>query len=199
VLLLRGEPEQVARWAARGLVATRVVPLPSWTAVLPAEPTSRVQPPYDDALSVLAARPVAHRLRGALGLFAIDGRAWVMVQGEAWRAVPRWLVWQPGRGASRAPGLRVARPGDLLAAAGAGTRGVGSELAALLREPRGDALGLLTELMQLLGLPGEGLLVDGARRDQGDLVEPDHRVVARFDALMLEEARHRAELEEETS
>lgn len=199
VLLLRGEPEQVVRWAGRGLVATRVVPLPSWTAVLPAEPASRVQPPYDDALSVLASRPVTHRLRAAVGLFAIDGRAVVMVQGDAWRAVQRWLVWQPGRGASRAPGLRVARPGDLLAAAGAGTRGVGAELGTLLRESRGDALGLLAELMRVLGLPGDGLLVEGPRPDQGELVEPDHRVVARFDALMLEEARHRAELEEETS
>jgi hypothetical protein len=197
VLLLRGEPVQVARWAARGLVATRVVPLPSWTAVLPAEAGSRAQSPYDDALTVLASRPVAHRLRAAVGLFAIDGRAVVTVQGHGWRAVQRWLVWQPGRGATRAPGLQVARPGDLLAAAGAGTRGVGAELAALLRETRGDALEVLTDLMRVLGLPGDGLLADGPRRDEGELVEPDHRVVARFDALMLEEARHRAEQEEE--
>ena len=101
VLLLRGEPDQVARWAARGVVASHVVPLPSWTAVVPAEPVSRVLPPYDDALTVLASRPVAHRLRAAVGLFAIDGRAIVTVQGEAWRAVQRWLVWVPGRGVSR--------------------------------------------------------------------------------------------------
>lgn len=198
VLLLRGEPEHVTRWAARGLVASRVVPLPSWTAVLPAEPSSRAQPPYDDALTVLASRPVAHRLRPAVGLFAIDGRAVVMVQGDGWRAVQRWLVWQPGRGATRAPGLHLARPGDLLTAAGAGSRGVGAELHALLREPRGDALGVLDELMSVLGLPGAALLGDGPGRDQGELVEPDHRVVARFDALMMEEARHRAELEEES-
>jgi hypothetical protein len=197
VLLLRGEPEHVSRWAARGLVASRVVPLPSWTAVLPAEPASRALPPYDDALTVLASRPVAHRLRAAVGLFAIDGRAVVMVQGNGWRAVQRWLVWQPGRGATRAPGLRLARPPDLLAAAGANARGVGAELHALLREPRGDALGVLDELMSLLGLPGGALLADGSRHE-GEVVEPDHRAVARFDALMMEEARHRAELEEES-
>jgi hypothetical protein len=198
VLLLRGEPEQVVRWAARGLVVSRVVPLPSWTAVVPAEAGSRAQPPYDDALTVLASRPVAHRLRSAVGLFAIDGRAVVTVQGPGWRALRRWLVWQPGRGATRAPGLQVARPGDLLAAAGAATRGVGVELAALLRETRGEPLEVLGDLMRVLGLPGDGLLVDGPSRDTGELVEPDHRAVARFDALMLEEARQRAEQEEES-
>jgi hypothetical protein len=199
VLLLRGEPEHVARWAARGLVATRVVALPSWTAVLPAEPTSRASAPYDDALTVLASRPVAHRLRAALGLFAIDGRAVVTVQGQGWRAVQRAVVWQPGRGATRAPGLRVARPGDLLTAAGAGTRGVSSAVGTLLRDGSGDALGMLGELMTLLGLPGTGLLLDAEPTELGELVEPDHRVVARFDALMLEEARHRAETGQESS
>lgn len=199
VLLLRGEPEHVARWAARGLVATRVVPLPSWTAVLPAEPTSRAMAPYDDALTVLASRPAAHRLRAALGLFAIDGRAVVMVQGPGWRAVQRWVVWEPDRGAARAPGLRVARPGDLLAAAGAGTRGVSSAVSARLRDGSGDALGMLGDLMTLLGLPGVGLLVHADPSGEGELVEPDHRIVARFDALMLEEARHRAETGQESS
>ena len=71
-------------------------------------------------------------------------------------------------------------------------------LHALLREPHGDALGVLDELMSVLGLPGAALLGDGPGRDQDELVEPDHRVVARFDALMMEEARHRAELEEES-
>lgn len=196
MLLLRGEPEQVARWVARGLVAAHVAPLPSWTAVVPAEQSSRALPPYDDALSVLASRPVAHRLRSAVGLFAIDGRALVMVQGNSWRAVQRWVVWQPGRGAFRAPGLQLARPGDLLAATGAGPRGAGAELTALLRQTSGDALGLLHELMAVLGLPGAALLTGDV--EDGPVVEPDDRAVARFEALVLEEARHRAEMEEES-
>jgi hypothetical protein len=155
--------------------------------------------PYDDALTIMASRPVAHRLRAALGLFAIDGRAVVMVQGQGWRAVQRWVVWQPGRGASRAPGLRAARPGDLLTAAGAGTRGVSSAVGARLRDGSDDALGMLGDLMALLGLPGSGLLVDAHPSAEGELVEPDHRVVARFDDLMLEEARHRAETGQESS
>jgi hypothetical protein len=197
LLLLRGEPGQVARWAARGLVASQVVPLPGWTAVVPAEPASRARPPYDDALTVLASRPVAHRLRSALGLFAVDGRAVVTVQSEAWRAVQRWLVWQPGRGLVRTPDLTPARPGDLVAAAHAGPRGAGPQVGELLRDPRGDALGLVDDLMAVLGLPGRELL-HGGEPPAGQLVEPGGRGVAMFDALMSEEARHRAELEEES-
>ena len=71
------------------VVASHVVPLPSWTAVVPAEPVSRALPPYDDALTVLASRPVAHRLRSAVGLFAIDGRAIAASNSVQLRARPR--------------------------------------------------------------------------------------------------------------
>jgi hypothetical protein len=197
VLLLRGAPDQVARWAARGLVASRVVPVPGWTAVVPAESESRAQPPYDDALTVLAGRPVAHRLRTSLGLFAVDGRAIVAVQPTGWRPVHRWLVWQPGAGVVRTPHLRVARPVDLIAAARASRRGATSEVAGLLADPRGDALGVLTDLMSVLGLPGSALLTGAVDATSGQLVEPKGTSVARFDALMLEEARQRAETEED--
>jgi hypothetical protein len=196
LLLLRGEPDQAARWASRGLLAARVVPFPNWTAVLPAEPSTRALPPYDDALTVLASRPVSHRLRASVGLFAVDGRAVVTVQKQGWRAVQRWVVWQPGRGVVRTPELTVARPADLVAAARAESRGVLAEVAGLLRDPRGDALGLLADLMGALGLPGSGLLsVD--RATDGEVVEPVERGIARFNALVLEDARHRAEQEED--
>ncbi|HEY7718003.1 MAG TPA: hypothetical protein VH915_04535 [Pedococcus sp.] len=195
LLLLRAEAGVVARWASRGLVAARVVPLPGWTAVLPAEPLSRALPPYDDALTVLAAQPVTPRLRASFGVFAIDGRAVVTVRREGWRTVQRWLVWEPGRGVVRTPALRLARPGDLVAAAHATSRGVDREVSALLRDGSADPLELLADLMGLLGLPGAGLL---ATDPGGEVVEPAVRGVARFNAFVLEEARHRAEQEEET-
>ena len=79
MLLLRGEPDAVAAWAQRGLVPVHILPLDGWTAVLPAGP-SRATPPYDDTLKALAGRPVASRLRCALGFFAVDGNAVITVQ-----------------------------------------------------------------------------------------------------------------------
>jgi hypothetical protein len=196
LLLLRSEPEAAARWVSRGLVGARVVPLPGWTAVQPAEPLSRALPPYDDALTVLASQPVSHRLRSSVGLFAVGGRAVVTVRRQGWRTVQRWLVWQPGHGVVRTPALRQARPLDLVSAAHATTRGVDREVAELLRDSRGDATTLLADLMSVLGLPGAGLLA-GDAPPQGDLVEPGVRGVARFNAFVLEEARHRAEQEED--
>lgn len=197
LLLLRGERDQVARWAARGLVATHVVALPGWAAVLPAESASRALPPYDDGLTALAGRPVSARLRAALGFFAVDGRAIVTVHPAGWRPIHRWLVWQPGKGVVRAPDLRVARPTDLIGAAGATRRGVAHEVTEVLADPRGDAVGVLTDLMAVLGLPGSGLLSEAANVESSQLVEPRAAAVARFDALMLDEARQRAELEED--
>ncbi len=198
LLLLRGTPEAAARWVSRGLVAAHVVPLSGWTGVVPVESLAR--PPYDDPLAVLAVRPVSSRLRPSLGVFAVAGRAVVAVQPAGWRPVPRWLVWQPGRGVVRAPGLRDARRHDLLAAAGAVPRGrqAAEALGAVLGDPRRDALGLVAEVMDVLGLPGAGLFTGtDAPEAHGRLVEPVAKEVARFDARMLEEARHRAELEED--
>ncbi len=195
LLLLRGEPNNVARWVSRGLVACHVVPLQGWTGVVPAEPASRAEAPYDDAVTLLAARPVNHRNRAALGFFAFDGRAVVTVQPGGWRAVHRWLVWEPGRGPVRTPRLDVARPADLVTVAGAGQRVRAREVADLLGDPRGDAATLLADVMGVLGLPGVGLLT-GEDDPDGRLVEPAGSAVARFDALMHEDARHRAESEE---
>lgn len=197
LLLLRGEPAAVARWAARGLVAAHVVPFPQWTALVPVEPCSRAAAPYDDALTVLASRPVAHRLKAALGLFAVEGRAVVTLQPSGWRAVQRWLVWQPGRGVVRTPALPPARLQDLMRVAGAEQRGTDRALAQLLTDPRGDALGVLADVMGVLGLPGAGILTGTEDAGQGSLVEPRGSAVARFEALVSEEARHRAESEED--
>lgn len=193
LLLVSGGTGPVSTWVRRGLVACQVVPLGSWTAVLPTESSSRAEPPYDDAVTMLAARPVPRRLRSALGFFTIDGRAVLTVQGQGWRPVVRWLVWEPGTGLVRAPDLELARPSDLLAAAGrhGGPRAVADVVAT--RDGRADVI--ITDLLSVLGLPGADLVGPGVGL-RGQVVAPTAQAVARFDARMAEQARHRSELEE---
>ncbi|QGN57048.1 hypothetical protein [Nostocoides sp. HKS02] len=192
LLLVSGDPARVAAWVRRGLVACHVVPLGGWSAVVPAELASRARPPYDDAVTVLASRPVAARLRPALGFWSLDGRAVATVSPRGLRAGQRWLVWQPGEGPLDTPGLALARPGDLAAAAG---RQVSrAEVAAVVSQARGDAGSMLVHLMQVLAVPGADLL-DGLPAGSGDPVEPSAKAVGRFESRVAEEARHRAEME----
>ena len=197
LLLVSGGTGPVSTWVRRGLVACQVVALDPWTAVLPTETSSRAEAPYDDAVTMLAARPVPRRLRSALGFFTVDGRAVVTVQGPGWRSGTRWLVWEPGAGLVRAPGLELARPSDLLAAAGRQVdrsrdpRAVADLVAS--RDGRADAI--ILDLLSLLGLPGADLVGPGIGL-RGQVVAPTAQAVARFDARMAEQARHRSELEE---
>lgn len=191
LLLVSGEPARVAAWVRRGLVPCHVVPLGRWTAVVPAESASRAEPPYDDAVLVLASRPVPHRFRPALGFWSLDDRAVATVTPRAWRVASRWLVWGPGHGAMPAPGLRLARALDLATAVG--RPGAGHDVARLVSQPGGDVDDLLVDLMTVLDVPGAQLL-DGAPMDSR-VIEPAARLVARFNARVADDARHRAELE----
>ena len=193
LLLVSGDPGPVSAWVRRGLVACQVVPLGDWTAVLPTERRSRAEPPYDDAVTLLAARPVPRRLRGALGFFTVDGRAVVTAQSRSWRGMVRWLVWEPGVGVVRAPGLEPARPSHLLAAAG--RDGEGRTVAEVVAGRNGSADGVVTDLLSVLGLPGAELVGPGIGLP-GQVVAPTAQAVARFDARMAEQAGHRRELEE---
>ncbi|SDP08065.1 hypothetical protein SAMN04489867_1365 [Pedococcus dokdonensis] len=193
LLLVSGGTGPVSTWVRRGQVACQVVELGAWTAVLPTERSSRAEPPYDDAVTLLAARPVPRRLRSALGFFTIDGRAVVTVQGPGWRSALRWLVWEPGVGLVRTPGLELARPSDLLAAAG--RPGDARAVAEVVGGRDGRADGILTDLLAALALPGADLVGPGVGL-RGQVVAPTAQAVARFDARMAEQARHRTELEE---
>lgn len=199
MLLLRGEPDSVATWAHRGLVPVHVVPLDGWTAVLPAGP-SHAMPPYDDPLKTLAGRPVASRLRSAIGIFAVDGNAVISAHTSGWRAVQRWFVWSPGEGVLQPQRLAAGRPADLVAAAGTRDRGARRGVRDLLVDGGGDAHGFLGDLLALLALPGFDLL-DGGQDPaaaQGSItVAPGEQHVARFERIINDEARHRAELEED--
>ncbi|MEP7193092.1 MAG: hypothetical protein ABI903_09530 [Actinomycetota bacterium] len=199
MLLVRGEPEPVASWAQRGLMPVHVVPLQGWTAVLPAGP-SHAMPPYDDSLKTLAGRPIPSRLRSAIGLFAVDGNAVITTHPSGWRATQRWFVWSPGQGVVQPRQLVAGRPSDLIAAAGTHEKGARSLVRDILVDGGGNAPGLLSDLLDLLALPGADLL-DGGQDPvtvPGTItVEPDEQRVARFEKIVSDEARHRAELEED--
>ena len=199
MLLLQGGADPVAAWAQRGLMPVHVVPLEGWTAVLPAGP-SHAMPPYDDTLQTFAGRTVPSRLRSAVGLFAVDGNAVISVHPSGWRVIQRWFVWSPGEGLVQPRQLAAGRPADLTAAAGTRDGAVRRRVWDLLLDGGGDALGLLGELLALLALPGSDLLNGGRDPVAGPgstIVAPGEQHVARFEKIISDEARHRAELEED--
>ncbi len=193
LLLVSAGTGPVSSWVRRGLVACQVVPRGAWTALVPAEPASRAQPPYDEAVTVLAARPVPRRLRPALGFFSVDGRAVVTVQPKGWRSGRHWLVWEPGVGVLRLPDLEAARLEDLVGAAG--SRHARAEVSGVLADTRGGPDRLLAALMRALALPGAELL-PASTTLHGQVVAPTAQAVARFEARVADEARDRAEHEE---
>lgn len=193
LLLVRGEPARASGWVRRGLVACEVVPQGEWTALVPAERTSRAVAPYDDPVATLLGRPLPGRLRPALGFFVVDDRAVVTVRTGGWRGVQRWLVWEPGAGRVPMPDLDVARPPDLVAAARA--RSGPGAVAAVVADRSGDATGWIRGLLSVLGLPGAELLAAGSG-PRGQVVAPTAQAVARFESRIAEQARHRAEMEE---
>jgi len=196
---LQGGPDPVASWAQRGLMPVHVVPLEGWTAVLPAGP-SQASPPYDDTLKTLAGRPVPSRLRSAIGLFVVDGKAMISAHPCGWRAVQRWFVWSPGEGVVQPRQLIAGRPADLVAAAGTRDRTARRRVRDMLVDAGGDAPGLLRELLAVLGLPGSDLFDGGqdpAAAPGATKVEPGEQHVARFERIISDEARHKAELEED--
>jgi hypothetical protein len=199
MLLLAGEPDSVASWAHRGLVPVHVVPLDGWTAVLPAGP-SRAMAPYDDTLMSFAGRPVASRLRPAIGLFVVDDLAVISAQRSRWRATQRWFVWSPGEGVVRTRWLSAGRPADLVAAAGTAGKAALRGVRDILVDGGGDAPGLLGELLVMLDLPGSELLDGGqdpVALPGSSIVEPGGHDVARFERIVSDEVRHRAEMEED--
>ena len=186
VLYLQGDRQRVDAWVRRGAAACFVVPLSGWTAVVPAGAAS-APAPYDAGHLVLASRGVPSNLRSALGLFDIDGRAIVTVHPAGWRAVPRWLVWESGRGTARVPSLPSASPADLVRAAGVAPE-VEREVRAVLAERSTAVSDILGDLVGLLALPGERLVLGrGLKSAEGStLVEPDQRSVRQYERIVLE-------------
>lgn len=183
LLLSQAAPDKVAAWLGRGTVPGYVLPLGGWTAVVPAG-HSQAAPPYDDALSVLAARPVPGPLRTVLGFFVVEDaqKAVVVIRPQKPRRSQRWLAWVPERGPMAVPTYEPVNVRDLLSAAGladAERRGV---LRVLARRD-GECRTLLSDLVDALALPGASLL-SGSRvplQEDATLVTPDPRRVEKFD------------------
>jgi len=186
ILLVHGGVDGATTWAERGVAPVAVVPEDGrWTAVLPVAAATAARRPYDDAVTLLLNRPVPHRLRPAIGLGVVGRRAVLCVTPGGWRAVRRWLVWQPGTGVVHPGGLPVARLADVVAAAG-------------VDDPAGDAALVVADVLVTLGLPG-GSLVEGAT-DPGEafgaaVVAPSPGVVRRFDKAVHDDVSWQDEME----
>ena len=137
---MHGGVDAAVSWAESGVSPLAVVPEDGrWTAVLPVGEATAARRPYDDVVTMLLNRPVPHRLRPAVGVGVVGRRAVLCVTPGGWRAVRRWLVWQPGHGVVHPGGLPVARLADVVAAAGVDDPGAVGELAGVLHDPAGDA------------------------------------------------------------
>jgi hypothetical protein len=199
ILLVHGGVEAATAWVEGGVTPVAVVPEESpWTAVLPVRASTAAGRPYDDAVTVLLNRPVPHRLRPAVGMGVVGRRAVLCVTPGGWRAVRRWLVWQPGTGVVHPGRLPVARLADVVAAAQVADPAAVGALADVLHDPAGDAALVVADVLVVLGLPG-GAFVDGAV-DPGEafgaaVVAPSPGVVRRFDKAVHDDVRWRDEME----
>ena len=199
LLLLRGAADSAARWAASGLTPVGVAPVGNgWSVLVPTSAASAVSKPYDDAMTVLLNRPLPRRLRPAIGVAVIRDQAVVVVVPRRWRAVGRWLVWQPGTGLVQPGTLPVARLADLARAAGATDPSAVALLADVVHDPRGDASAVLGDVLEALGLPGRELLAGSspaAELPNGREVEPSPGRASLFERMVHEDESWRDEME----
>jgi hypothetical protein len=199
ILLVHGGADAAAAWAAASVAPVAVVPEDGpWTAVVPVAATTPARRPYDDAVTVLLNRPVPHRLRPAIGVGVVGRRAVLCVSPAGWRAVRRWLVWQPGTGVVHPGGLPVARLADVVAAARVDDPAAVGTLAEVLHDPGGDAPLVVADLLVALGLPWAAF-VEGSTDPKDPLgasvVAPSPGVVRRFDQAVHDDVRWRDETE----
>ncbi len=199
LLAVRGRLDGVRSWVSGGLVPVWVVPAVSWTLIVPAGPPSSL-PPYDDPVAMLGGRPVPGRLRPAVFLVADGNRAVVTVQVAGRAARRRWLVWSRGVGLADLADLPRAPLGLLAHLAGGGDHGLDGKpdgagrrdaLRVVLAGDERTGAQVVDDLLRALDLPGSGIAVGRVRA--ADLpgvlrVDPDRRVVARFDAVAREES-----------
>lgn len=185
-MLVSGSTSTATDWVRRGVVPCHVATHPSWTVVSPAAPRTAVPEPYDDALTVLAARHVPTRLAPAIGLFAIGGAVVVTAQGPGWRAVKRWALRGRQREMVRGPDLPALRPEDLhrVLATASGQRLVHlSDVVALWGRSDLTDREWLVEATHVLGLPG-GRVLDGSDDAPGPRIDPDRRAAGAFQSAV---------------
>ncbi len=193
LLLSRAPFEEVMAWAAKSVVPVVVAPLQGRTVLVP-RGRPAVGAPYDDAATLCAARPAPQKLAPTIGCWVIDERAVITVQSGHWRRQVRWVVWDPERGVLRPPGVEIATPQQVVAAAGGGSR---PELTSMLAERHHPPARMLTAVLAVLGLPGAELLLDphAAEDLAGARVhEPDPKEVAYFEDAVKDAVLLRREL-----
>jgi hypothetical protein len=201
ILLVHGGLDAAVSWAESGVAPVAVVPEDGrWTAVLPVGEVTPVRRPYDDAVTMLLNRPVPHRLRPAVGVGIVGRRAVLCVTPAGWRAVRRWLVWQPGHGVVHPGGLPVARLADVVGAAGLDDPGAVGELADVLHDPAGDARAVAGDLLEVLRLPGTTFLAGTAVAAEAfgaSVIAPRPAVVRRYDKAVHDDVSWRDEMEDQ--
>ncbi|HMT31517.1 MAG TPA: hypothetical protein PKA99_02700 [Dermatophilaceae bacterium] len=191
VLLLRADADRAVAWARRGLVAVHVVPQEGgWVAVCPLGERSEASAPYDRALTALLARPVPRRLCPALGVAVVGERLVLNVVAPAIRPRRLWLAWEPGVGLVRPGSLPITTVATLAAAVG---KPLATDLAArVLRDGRGAADQVLTDLLRALDVPGAEF-VTGDRhagtQPHAVAVIPERQDVSRFERRTREDHR----------
>jgi hypothetical protein len=197
LLLVHADVGRAADWAAAGVVAVHVGALDSgWSAILPADARAATGSPYDDPVAMLLGRALPRRLCGAIGVAQVGPRLVLAVVPKVLRPRRRWLVWEPGRGLVRVTNLTPATVADL--AATAGRREAGPALARVLRDGRGDALRVLHDTFEVIGLPGADLAAgeaDPTLLPEAQRVDPKLRMVQWFDRAAREDLRWRSEVE----
>lgn len=198
VLLLHGRSQAVQTWARKGLLPVWVVPGLTWSLVVPAAAPRSVAP-YDDPVAILGGRPVPSRLRPSLCLSADGQRAVVVVHAAGRPAVQRWLVWTSGVGVSRVQGLPHAPVGLLAELTGGRGRALRGRLDDALSPDDRTGADVVDDLLRALELPGAGVPIGAIEVEHlpdAVRIEPDQRVVERFDSLVADESRLQAELED---
>lgn len=195
LLLLGGPRERVTDWVSRSVVPLVVAPADRWTVAVAVD-GPRTGPPYDDGALLMAGRPVPARTGPALGFFEIGGRAVITVHAVGRRRGPGWVVWEPGVGLVRPPGLDLAGPGEIVRLAGCPSR-TREELVDLLHETRPRPVTMLQAVMATLSLPGPRLLQDPARAAElpgASRHDPSARQVSWFEDAVADSVRLRREL-----
>lgn len=200
ILLSTGRQATAVSWARRGMGEVTIAPVDGWTIIAPTGP-ARVRYPYDDAVRTLAGRPVGRRMRPALGFFKVGSQAVITVHPPGWRSEIRWLIWAPRLGIVPPEGLPEAPIADIVVVAGLDievqTRAA-HRMRALLEAGEGSAESTLTEVLDILALPGGELLtevLDIRVLPEARVVPPKPKYAREFERLLDELARERAEQE----
>lgn len=185
VVLLSASSARAVDWVRRGVVPCHVLDHTAWSIVVPATVTTAAAPPYDDALTVLAARHAPTPIAPAIGLFAIDDAAVITARAPG-RSPIRWALRAADREIVRGPHLPPLTPEDLhrALAGNPGAREVPiAAVRALWRRTDLTHREWLVEAATVLALPAAAIL-DGSDTDLGPVISPDERSVNVFESVV---------------